>query len=90
MYIENIVIGKPMVSEASLFAVDETDWEEVEKEKTIWTNKRNIAEIMKDIGMVKSISEVRRNKPQLCAPLTKVDFIEVKWGKKKLFVAVGE
>lgn len=90
MYVENIVIGKPLVSEASLFATDENDWERIEKEKTIWTEKRNLPEIMKDIGIVKSISEVRRNKPQLCIPLTKVDFMEVKWGKKKLFIAVGE
>ena len=89
-YIENIVIGKPIVSEASMFALDEEDWERVEKEKTYWTEERNLAVILKEIGVVKSVSEVRRNKPQYYVRLEKLDFMEIKWGKRKLFVLVGE
>ena len=34
MYIENIVIGKPIVEPSAMFAADEDDWNKVEKEKT--------------------------------------------------------
>ena len=89
-YIENIVIGKPIASEASMFALNEEDWEQVEKEKTYWTEERNLAVILKELGVVKSVSEVRRNKPQLYVKLDKLDYMEIKWGKRKLFVLVGE
>ena len=89
MHIENIVIGKPIVEEWQMFASDINDWELCEKEKTIWTDNRDLASILKDIGFVKSKSEVRRNKPELCIHLDKLDFLEVKWGKKKLFILVG-
>lgn len=89
-YIENIVIGKPIASEASMFALNEEDWEQVEKEKTYWTEERNLAVILKELGIVKSASEVRRNKPQLYVKLDKLDYMEIKWGKRKLFVLVGE
>lgn len=89
-YIENIVIGKPIVSEASMFALNDEDWEKVEKEKTYWTEERNLAVILKELGIVKSVSEVRRNKPQLYVKLDKLDYLEIKWGKRKLFVLVGE
>jgi hypothetical protein len=89
-YIENIVIGKPIASEASMFALNEEDWEQVEKEKTYWTEERNLAVILKELGIVKSVSEVRRNKPQLYVKLDKLDYMEIKWGKRKLFVLVGE
>ena len=89
-YIENIVIGKPIANEASMFALNEEDWEQVEKEKTYWTEERNLAVILKELGIVKSVSEVRRNKPQLYVKLDKLDYMEIKWGKRKLFVLVGE
>lgn len=89
-HIENIVIGKPLVKPSEIFALDETDWERTEKDKTLWTESRSIASIMKDLGIVKSIGEVRRNKPQLCVPQDKPDYKEIKWGKTKLFVLVGE
>ena len=41
-------------------------------------------------GMVKSKSEVRRNKPQLCVKLNKLDCIMIKWGKQRLYIVVGE
>jgi hypothetical protein len=89
-YIENIVIGKPIVDESVMFASDIDDWNNNEKEKTLWTDKRNFAAILKDLGVVDSISEVRRNKPNLCVPMNNLDFIEIKWGKRKFFVLVGE
>lgn len=39
-YIENVVIGKPIVEEETMFAIDEADWERTEKEKTLWTEER--------------------------------------------------
>lgn len=89
-HIENIVIGKPIVDEWMIFGLDKNDWETVEKDKTMWTEERNLAAIMKELGIVKSVSEVRRNKPQLVVPLTNLDYLEIKWGKHRLFVLVGE
>ena len=89
-YVENIVVGKPIVEPADIFAKNMEDWEQVEKEKTIWTEERSLAVILKDLGVVKSVSEVRRNKPQLCIKLETLDYMEIKWGKRKLFVLVGE
>lgn len=89
-HIENIVIGKPLVEEWMIFATDIEDWKNNEEDKTFWTDDRSIASILKALGVVKSIGEVRRNKPQFCVPLTKPDFIEIKWGKNKFFVLVGE
>ena len=89
-HIENIVIGKPIVEEWMIFGLDKEDWETVEKDKTMWTEERNLAAIMRDLGIVKSVSEVRRNKPELAKPLTELAYNEVKWGKHKLFVLVGE
>ena len=34
MYIENIIIGKPVAEPSTMFAADEDDWERTEKEKT--------------------------------------------------------
>lgn len=89
MNFENIVIGNPIIEPWKLFASNKEDWENVEKEKTLFTNKRFLPHIMKDIGMVKSISEVKRNQPNLFIQLDTLDFLVIKWGKKKVFIAVG-
>lgn len=92
MYIENIVIGKPVVDLQQLFAADEDDWDRTEKEKTYFTEERFLPRILVDIGIYPSISEIRRNKPQLVVTLDHLDFIdEVKVSKKrKLWIVVGE
>lgn len=89
-HFENVVVGKPIVEPKSIFAFDEKDWDYVEKEKTFFTEERRLPQILKDIGVVPSIAEVRRNKPQLNIVLDKLDFITVKWGKRKIFILVGE
>ena len=86
----NVVVGKPIVNVSSLFAVDERDWEENEKKNTLFTETRFLPAIMKEAGIVQSTGEVRRNKPELCINLDKLDCINLKWGKKFLFIAVGE
>ena len=46
-YIENIIIGKPIVSDETIFGVDGKPevWEE-EKEKTIWTDERFLPKLL--------------------------------------------
>lgn len=86
----NVVIGKPIVEASRLLAIDDKDWEENEKENTLFTETRFLPAIMKEAGLVQSTGEVRRNKPELCMTLDKLDCINLKWGKKFLFIVVGE
>ena len=90
MHIENIVIGKPLLHPKEFFALDESDWINNEKNKTIYTEERFLPRILVDLGFTKSTSEVRRNKKELFITLGKLDFLEVKWGKKKCHILVGE
>lgn len=85
----NVVIGRPIVEASSLLALDEADWEENEKPYTLFTETRFLPAVMKEAGMVSSIAEVRRNKPQYCITLDKLDCFSVKWGKKFLYIIVG-
>lgn len=84
MYVENIVIGKPVVELQQLFAADKNDWKRIEKEKTYYTEERFLPRILVDIGIYPSVSEIRRNKPQLMITLDHLDFMdEVKVSKKR-------
>lgn len=85
---ENIVIGNPDMGLHHLFAYNEKDWEEVEKSKTLFTNERFLPKLLVDSKVVKSNSEVRRNRPELVKALNDRDFLRVKWGKKLVFIAV--
>ena len=91
-YIENIVIGTPIVSPKSMFASSDDDWNAIEKEKTYYTNERFLPRILVDLGIYPSVSEIRRNKPQLVKSLDNLDFIDgLKARKKrKLWILVGE
>ena len=89
MHIENIVIDSPMVNPSTIFAYNNKDWEDNEKIKTVYTSERFLPKILKEIGFVKSNSEVKRNKPKLCIYLNDPDFLEIKWGKKKCWILVG-
>lgn len=86
----NIIIGQPLVDPWEILAFDKKDWEENEQSQTLYTDSRWLPTIMKESGIVKSANEVRRNRPELCISLDKPDFIEIKWGKKFLFILVGE
>lgn len=92
MYIENIVIGKPIMSEKYIFAIDNNDWETIEKDKTYYTNERFLPRILVDIGVYPSINEIKRNRKDLMITLDKLDFIDkLKVAKKKyLWILVGE
>ena len=90
-YIENIVIGTPLVSAKELLSANDNDWVNVEFEKTIFTNERYLPNILVQLGIYPSISEIRRNKPELMIRLDKVDFINIKPKKKRpLWIVVGE
>lgn len=86
--VENIVIGNPDIELYHLFAYDEKDWQDVEKPKTLFTDERFLPKLLVDCGLAKSNSEVRKNRPELVKELTERDFIEIKWGKKFLFIVV--
>ena len=89
-YIENIVINSPLLSPEYMFSSSYEDWIDVEQDKTYYTEETFLPKIMIEIGIVKSINEVRRNKPDLLMNLDKPNYIEIKWGKRKLFILVGE
>lgn len=89
-YIENVVIGKPLVDESLFLSYDIEDWEIYEKDKTYYTDERFLPKILVDLGIVKSTSEVRRNKKEFVRVLEPYDYLEIKWGKRKLFILVGE
>ena len=92
MYIENIVIGKPIASPVDMFALDELDWENVEKEKTYFTEERFLPKILVELGIYPSVSEIRRNRIDLMMLLDKPMFIDKYRVSKKrtIWILVGE
>lgn len=92
MYVENIVIGKPIVEPSTMFSLDEDDWDRTEKEKTYYTEERFLPRILVDIGVYPSVNEIRRNKPDLMIELNQLDFLDnLKVSKKRrLWILVGE
>lgn len=88
MYIENIVIGNPIVEPSSIFGRDEEDWILFEQEKTYFTSERFLPRILVDLGIAPSISEVRRNRKDLVRTLEQLDYLEIKYGKRRLFILV--
>ena len=91
-YIENIVIGKPIASPVDMFSLDEEDWENVEKEKTFFTEERFLPKILVELGIYPSVSEIRRNRKDLMMLLDRPMFIDkYKVSKKRtIWILVGE
>lgn len=91
-YIENIVIGTLIVDPKNMFASNEDDWSRLEEEKTYYTEERFLPKILVELGIYPSISEIRRNKPNLIVSLDKLDFVDnLKVSKKRrLWILVGE
>ena len=87
--VKDIVIGKPICEPWYIFCNEQDEWNDI-KDNVLFTEERYLPKLMVDCGLVKSISEVRRNKPELVINLDKPDFIEVKWGKSRLYIQVGE
>lgn len=88
--IANVVIGKPLVDPSQLLSFNQEDWENNERPITLFTNERFLPKIMVEAGIVKSVSEVKRNQPQLMIELYSLDCLWLKWGKKFLYIIVGE
>lgn len=86
----NVVIGKPLVDPKTLLALDDLDWKNNEQPQTLFTETRYFPAVMKEAGVVQSTSEVRKNRPDLNISLENPDCLWVKWGKKRLYVIVGE
>lgn len=86
----NVVIGKPLVDPKTLLALDDLDWKNNEQPQTLFTETRYLPAVMKEAGVVQYSSEVRKNRPDLNISLENPDCLWVKWGKKRLYVIVGE
>lgn len=86
----NVVVGTPLIEPMKLLAKNKDDWINNEHKYTLFTNTRYLPLIMKEAGIVNSTGEVKRNKPELCVYLNKVDCIEIKWGKKFLYIIIGQ
>ena len=87
--IQNVVIGMPLIDPWHMFSRNQDEWNEHDKNETLFTDERFLPKILVECGVVKSINEVRRNKPNLVKTLDTPDFLEVKWGKKRVFIQVG-
>lgn len=89
MYVENIVINTPLVSPESMFSSSHEDWITNEEPKTFYTTEVFLPKVLARAGIVKSSNEVRRNRPDLIKILYQYDYLEIKYGKRKLFILVG-
>jgi hypothetical protein len=87
--VKDIVIGDPICHPWYMFCNEYNEWDLI-KDDVIFTKERFLPRILVNIGVVNSTSEVRRNRPELVKTLDKPDFIEVKWGKSKVYILIGE
>ena len=86
----NVVIGRPLVEPWKLISTSKEEFEQFDARETLFTDERFLPAVLVAAGAVKSRSEVKRNKPELCITLTQPDCFWVKWGKQKIFIIVGE
>lgn len=84
----NIVIGNPVCEPWQMFSKSVEEWERDDKKQTLFTDTKFLPAVLVEAGIVKSISEVRRNKPELMINLNNTDFLEIKWGKKRVFIQI--
>ena len=73
-----------------MFAKNMEDWEKNEKEKTYYTEERFLPKILVEIGATKSVNEIRRNRKDLMVTLNDLAYLEIKLGKRRLFILVGK
>lgn len=85
-YIENIVIGTPLIPSDELLAKDIDDWKMNEFKRTYFTNERFLPKILVKIGIYPSVSEIRRNRPDLMIELNEIGFIDKLRVAKNRFV----
>lgn len=87
--IENIVIGKPLTDPKFFFSKNDQDWEINQSSLTFYTEERFLPKILVELGIFKSNSDVKRNRPELFVNLTEPDYLELKIGRRRLYVVVG-
>ncbi|MFY8262958.1 hypothetical protein ACOT7R_08680 [Clostridium perfringens] len=80
--IQNIIIGKPLVS-LELLGIEP-------QEETVFDTERFLPRLLVKYGFSKSISEIKRNRKDLVRYLEKTDMEMIKLGKKKVWIIVGE
>ena len=90
MIFQNIVIGEPLIEPWKLISKNKEEWDNFDSKYTLFTNERFLPKLLVDAGIAKSNSEVRKNKPELVKTLDKIDCLDIKWGKKKLYIIVGK
>ena len=81
----NVMVGYPIVALSDLIPPNEFN-------ETLVTSTRYLPKILVEAGIVKSTSEVRRNRKDLdiTFPDDMTDCITVKWGKKFLYIIIGK
>ena len=89
MYVENIVIGTPLVTPESIFSSSHDDWINNEEPKTFYTEERFLPKILVQAGISKSANEIRRNRSDLIRNMDELSYEEIKIGKRKIFILVG-
>lgn len=91
MVYRNVVIGKPLSEPWEFIALSEKDFEDNEREYTLFTETRYLPAVLKEAGIVASAREVRRNRPDLCVTFEddRFDCLDIKIGKKRLWIVVG-
>lgn len=81
------MLGRPLVDLGILlgdYYNDKSFWE-----VTIQDDERFLPKLLAKHGFTSSASEIRRNRKDLVKTLDKLDFLEIKLGKKRLWIVVG-
>jgi len=79
---DNIIIGRPLTSIKS--------HDITESENTVFEKERFLPKLLVKYGFFKSISQLRKNRPDLWRELDKVDCEELKIGHRQIYIVVGE
>lgn len=77
--IRDIVIGKPLVNIEVLGI-----------ENPYYTENRQLHEILIELGVFKSKQQIKKNRPDLIKELNELDCIDLKVGKNRFYIVVGE
>ena len=89
MHIENIVIGEPLVSLDTLLGLEQYpqyDYMSV----TVRDDERYLPRLLANHGFTSSAKEIKRNRKDLDIRLDKPDCLDIKLGKKRIYIVVGE
>lgn len=81
--VQNIIIGKPLVS-LEMLDID------IKQEETVFDIERFLPRLLVKYGFSKSISEIKRNRKDLIRNLDNTDMEMIKLGKKKVWIVIGE